>query len=131
MTAFDPIPEKLERYAHDVIDAAVEIHLALGPGLLESVYEMAMRVELEERSIPFETQVRLPIRYKSQSVTAGMRLDIWVDRALVIELKAVERLEAIHTAQLLTYLKLTQNRIGLLINFNTPRIRQGIRRLVY
>lgn len=130
MADFEPIPKKLEDYSREVIDAAVEIHLALGPGLLESVYETAMCVELLERSIPFETQVRLPVRYKSHSIVAGLRLDIWIDRALVVELKAVERFEDIHTAQLLTYLKLTGNRLGPLINFKTPRIRRGIKRVV-
>ncbi len=130
MTTFNPIPELLEKYAREVVDASVEIHLALGPGLLESVYEVAMGVELVERSIPFERQLRLPVTYKSHSITAGLRLDIWIDRALIIELKAVDHLEDIHTAQLLTYLKLTGNRLGLLINFNTPRIRRGIKRLV-
>ncbi len=130
MSDFHPIPGKLDDYARKIVNAAYQVHSTLGPGLLESVYETAMGVELAQRSIPFQRQVAVPVEYKSETIQAGLRVDIWVDRSVIIELKAVERLLALHQAQLLTYMKLTGNRLGILINFNTPRIKEGIRRLV-
>ncbi len=130
MSDFHPIPGKLDDYARKIVNAAYQVHSTLGPGLLESVYETAMGVELAQRSIPFQRQVAVPVEYKSETIQAGLRVDIWVDRSVIIELKAVERLLALHQAQLLTYMKLTGNRLGILINFNTPRINEVIRRLV-
>ena len=112
-----------------VIGAAIEVHKILGPGLLESAYEECLCHELGLRAIRFERQKELPIEYKGTSLDCGYRLDIVVANRVIIELKACETLEAIHEAQLLTYLKLTGLKLGLLINFNVPVLKEGIRRL--
>ena len=114
-----------------IIGAAIEVHKALGPGLLESAYESCLACELSLLKIGFERQVPLPVRYKSLPLDCGYRLDFLVENLVVLELKAVERLEAIHEAQMLTYLKLGGWRVGLLINFNVPVLKRGIRRLIY
>ena len=113
-----------------VIGAAIEVHRILGPGLLESVYEECLGRELDLRNIPFERQKALPLTYKGTEIDCGYRLDIVVGRKVVVELKACNSLEPIHEAQLLTYLRLTGVKIGLLINFNVPILKDGIRRLV-
>ena len=114
----------------DVIGAAIEVHKILGPGLLESAYEECLCHELRLRSIRFERQRELPIEYKGVTLDCGYRLDVVVENKVILELKAREALEPIHEAQLLTYLKLTGIKMGLLINFNVPMLRQGIKRLV-
>jgi GxxExxY protein len=114
----------------EVIGAAIEVHKALGPGLLESVYEECLCRELDLRDIPFERQKELPVEYKGAKLESGYRLDIVVANKLIIELKTCESLEPIHTAQLLTYLKLTGIKVGLLINFNVPVLKEGIKRIV-
>jgi GxxExxY protein len=113
-----------------VIGAAIEVHKNLGPGLLESAYEESLCWELARQQIPFERQKLLSLSYKGHSLDCGYRLDILVDNQIVLELKSVERLEPIHKAQLLTYLKLSVFPMGLLMNFNVPLMRQGIVRLV-
>jgi GxxExxY protein len=113
-----------------VIGAAIEVHRTLGPGLLESVYEECLCRELELRSILFDRQKALPLTYKGKQIDCGYRLDIVVGHEVVVELKACNSLEPIHEAQLLTYLRLTGIKVGLLINFNVPVLRDGIRRLV-
>lgn len=120
---FDPL-------SNQVIGAALEVHRALGPGLLESVYEQALAYELGLNSLQVETQVPLPVTYKNARLDCGFRLDLLVNSELVIELKAVESLLPIHEAQLLTYLKLSGRKTGLLINFNVPLLKQGLKRLV-
>ncbi len=114
-----------------VIGAAIEVHQALGPGLLESAYEecLCRELELELRGIPFERQKELPIEYKGAKLDCGYRLDIVVAGKLILELKACDNLQPIHEAQLLTYLKLTGIKYGLLINFNVPVLKDGIRRI--
>ena len=112
-----------------VIGAAIEVHKALGPGLLESAYEECLCYELGLRRIPFERQKELPIEYKGVKLDCGYRLDVVVADKLVLELKACERLEPIHEAQLLTYLKLTGMKIGLLINFHLASLKDGIKRI--
>ena len=112
-----------------VIGAAIEVHRSLGPGLLESAYEECLCHELELRKIPYERQKELPIEYKNVKLDCGYRLDVIVANNLILELKACESLEPIHEAQLLTYLKLTGIKIGLLINFNVPVLKDGIKRL--
>ena len=112
-----------------VIGAAIEVHKALGPGLLESAYEECLCIELELKKIPYERQKELPIEYKGITLNCGYRLDIVVASSLILELKACEKLEPIHEAQLLTYLKLTGIKLGLLINFNVPLLKEGIKRL--
>jgi GxxExxY protein len=112
-----------------VIGAAIEVHKTLGPGLLESTYEECLSFELGRRGIPFERQKELPIQYKEVKLDCGYRIDILVANRLILELKACEGLQPIHEAQLLTYLKLTGFKVGLLINFNVPVLKEGIKRL--
>jgi GxxExxY protein len=112
-----------------VVDAAIKVHSALGPGLLESVYETCLAHELETRGIEIERQLALPVRYGETVVEAGLRIDLLVERCLVLEIKAVESLLPIHSAQLLTYLKLGNHPLGLLLNFNVVRMKDGIKRL--
>ena len=119
----------INKLTGDIIGAAIEVHKILGPGLLESAYEECLCHELELREIPYERQKELPIEYKDVTLDCGYRLDVVVTNRLILELKACERLEPIHEAQLLTYLKLTGIKVGLLINFNVPMLRQGIKRL--
>lgn len=119
----------INRLTGQVIGAAIEVHKALGPGLLESAYEECLCRELELRGIRYERQKDLPIKYKGKNLDCGYRLDLVVADALVLELKACERLEPIHKAQILTYLKLTGIKYGLLINFNVPVLKEGIRRI--
>ena len=119
----DPLSKK-------VIGLAIEIHRGLGPGLLESAYEVCLCYELKTHDVPFRRQVPLPVVYKSVRLDCGYRMDIVIDEKLVVELKTVERLLPLHDAQLLTYLKLSGIRKGLLLNFNTPVLKDGIRRLV-
>ena len=113
-----------------VIGAAIEVHRVLGPGLLESAYEECLCHELSLRSIAFQRQLVLPVDYKGVRLDCGYRLDIVLPGKLIIEVKAVEALAPIHDAQLLTHLKLSGIRTGLLLNFNVPLLRDGIRRLV-
>ena len=120
----------IDNLTHEVIGAAIEVHKVLGPGLLESAYEECLCRELELRKIPHERQKDLPVEYKGVKLDCGYRLDILVQNTLIVELKACESLQPIHEAQLLTYLKLTGIKLGLLINFNVPLLKQGIRRLV-
>ena len=124
------IPVRLNRLCESTIGAAIEVHRHLGPGFLESAYEAALELELRSRSIRFERQVALPIVYKGHAV-ADYRLDVVVEGELVLELKAVESLLPIHTAQLLSYLKAGAFQVGLLINFNVPLLKHGIRRLLW
>jgi len=116
--------------AREIVDSAFSVHTALGPGLLESVYEQCLAHELRCRDLTVVRQVALPVLYRGVSIDAGFRLDLLVNELVVVEIKAAERLMPIHEAQLLTYLKLSGKRLGLLINFNTVRIKDGIRRLI-
>ncbi len=122
-TARDPLTEK-------VIGLAIDVHRGLGPGLLESAYEECLCYELKSHDVSFRRQVSLPVVYKSVELNCGYRMDIVVDDKLVVELKTVERLLPLHDAQLLTYLKLSGIQTGLLLNFNTPVLKDGVRRLV-
>ena len=121
---------ELDKLARAVIGAAIEVHRHLGPGFLESIYEEALAVELSLLAIPFARQVGMEICYKGGCV-GQYRLDFLVDQRLVVEIKAVEGFTAVHEAQLLAYLKATKLHLGLLINFNTHRLRDGIKRLVF
>ncbi|MHB9023990.1 MAG: GxxExxY protein [Armatimonadota bacterium] len=125
-----PISARLESLAKAVVDAAFKVHSKLGPGLLESVYEVCLAHELERRGISVQRQIVLPIRYEDLTVDSGLRLDLLVDGCLIVELKAVEQLIPLYQAQLLSYLKLSGLRLGLLINFNVPLIKMGIKRVV-
>ena len=116
--------------SNKIIGAAIEVHKVLGPGLLESVYEECLYKELFLNKISFERQKPLPIDYKGVHLDCGYRLDILVENCVIVELKSVETLIPIHMAQLLTYLKLTNIKLGLLINFNTTLLKEGIKRVV-
>jgi GxxExxY protein len=111
------------------VDAAFRVHTALGPGLLESVYETCLVHEISRHGLQVQRQLLLPIQYDGIQIDAGLKLDLFVNACVVVELKSVEKLLPIHEAQLLTYLKLANCRLGLLINFNVPLIKNGIRRL--
>lgn len=113
-----------------IIGAAIEVHKALGPGLLESSYEVALKKELSLRKIPVKQQVVLPVLYKGEKCDAGYRIDLLVDEKVIVEIKAVEALNDVHVAQVLTYLKLSGCRLGLLINFNVTKLTKGIKRIV-
>ena len=114
----------------EIIGSAIAVHRALGPGLLESAYEACLAYELGERGLTMERQKGLPVTYRGVSVDCGYRIDLLVDGLVVVGLKAVEKLDPIHEAQLLSYLKLSGCRVGLLINFNVKMLKQGIRRMV-
>ena len=113
-----------------IIGAAIEVHKALGPGVLESAYETCLCYELKQRRLSYQRQVELPIMYKGVALEAGYRLDVVVEDMVILELKAVEKLLPIHEAQLLTYLRLSKKPVGLLINFNVPFLKAGIVRTV-
>ncbi len=120
-----------EEIAAEVVDAALEVHRELGPGLLESVYEKCLAFELKQREIDVQRQVEIPVYYKELEMNFGFRADLIIENKFIVEVKSSERLADIHLAQILTYLKLTDIRIGLLINFNVPLIKNGIRRVIY
>ena len=116
--------------SNEIIGAALEVHRALGPGLLESAYEMCLAHELAARGLRFERQRAIPLVYKGEPIEVGFRADFVIEDAILLELKAVDRLQPIHIAQVLTYLKLMDLHLGLLINFNTKILQSGIRRVV-
>ncbi len=114
----------------EIVDAAMEVHTALGSGLLETAYEACLAHELSCRGLRVRRQVPLPVVYKGHEIDAGYRMDLLVAERIVVELKAVEKLSPVHEAQVISYLRLSGLRVGLLINFHVPRLKQGIRRFV-
>ena len=122
--------EELNSITKQVIGGAIDVHRALGPGLLESVYETCLASELIDRGIRVERQKGLPVTYKEITLESGYRLDLLVNDKVIVEIKAVELLSPLHKSQLLTYLKLSGLRVGLLINFNVPELRKGVQRIV-
>jgi len=123
-------PADLNQLTEAIIGAAIEVHRGVGPGLLESAYEECVCRELSLRNIPFERQVPLPVSYKGVQLDCGYRLDLVVAEHVVVELKSVDALAPVHEAQLLTYLKLSHCKVGLLINFNVPLLKDGIIRRI-
>jgi GxxExxY protein len=121
---------KSDLLSKEIIGAAIEVHRHLGPGLLESAYEQALCCELSLRNINFERQKHLPAAYKGINLDCGYRIDILVDDLVIVELKAVVKLDPLFEAQLLTYLKISQLWLGMLLNFNVPVMKQGIKRIV-
>jgi GxxExxY protein len=113
-----------------IIRLAIDFHRHVGPGLLESVYERCLCVELEDAGIPFKTQVTVPVIYKGRHIPLGFRADILVDGKVIVEAKAIAALLPNHETQLMTYLRMSQIRVGLLMNFHAPTLRQGLRRFV-
>ncbi len=114
----------------EIIGAAIDVHRALGPGLLESVYELCLCDELSRREQPFERQVSLPIEYKGRRLDGGLRMDLVVARRVVVEVKSIEAVHPIHEAQILTYMRLARLPVGLLINFNVPILINGVKRRI-
>ena len=121
---------KLNAISEKIIGAAIAVHQEFGPGLLESVYEICLVQEMEDRGLKVANQVDLPLYYKGRLTDKKFRIDLLVEDEIVVELKAVEAILPIHEAQLLTYLKLTNKKLGLLINFNVPLFKQGILRRI-
>ena len=122
--------EKLDGMTEQVIGAAIQVHRALGPGLLESAYEACLAFELVDRGLKVEQQKPLPVVYRQIKLDTGYRLDLLVEGEVIVEVKAVDRLAPIHDAQLLSYLKLSGCKVGLLINFNVKVLKEGIKRIV-
>ena len=120
-----------EELTHEIRGAAIEVHRELGPGLLESAYEECLCRELSLRGVTFRRQVSLPVTYKGIKLDCGYKLDIVVEDKIVLELKSVEQTTPLHEAQLLTYLRLSGKKVGLLMNFNTVLMKDGIKRMVF
>lgn len=127
---FAPIPAEVERVGKNVLDAAYRVHSALGPGLLESVYETCLVHEIRASGLNVETQVAVPVTYKDMRLEGGLRLDLLVEKCVIVEIKAVETMNPVYEAQLLTYLRLTGTRLGFLINFTVPHLKDGIKRMI-
>ncbi len=127
---FQPVPLEIERVGRTVLDAAYKVHTVLGPGLLESVYETAMVHVLRKNGAFVETQVILPIMFEDEQIESGLRLDLRIEKCVLAELKAVEKMNPVFEAQLMTYLRLSGLRLGFLINFNVPHLKDGIKRMV-
>lgn len=125
-----PTKDALDELSHKVIGACIEVHRLLGPGLLEAVYIECLASELSEQEIKVQREMILPIRYKGKELAKPLRLDLLVDNCLIVEAKSVDALLPVHSAQLLTYLRLTNLKLGLLLNFNVEVMRQGIKRVV-
>lgn len=121
---------ELNKISEEIIGAAMQVHTTLGPGLLESAYEACLKYELEKRGLKVLSQVGLPVIYDGIKIDVGYRLDLLVEDAVIVELKAVKELIPLHNAQLLSYLKLSELQLGLLINFNVVRLKSGIKRMV-
>jgi len=130
VNSFTPLPVETEKIVTAIMDAAFKVHRALGPGLLESVYEACLVREFELQGVKVERQVAVPVEYEGMALDAGLRLDLLVAGQVVVELKAVEKMNPLFEAQLLTYLKLTGKRVGLLVNFNVAKLKDGFKRMV-
>jgi GxxExxY protein len=117
-------------FTREIIGAAIEVHREMGPGLLESVYQRCLEEELRLRGIPFQAQLQLPLKYKGLILDTELIMDVYFPGKLVVELKAVEKLMPIHEAQLLTHMKLSNTKFGLLMNFNTTVLKDGVKRMV-
>jgi len=122
--------DKLDLITPRIIGAAIEVHKGLGPGLLESAYEVCLAFELRQMGFKVEAQKPLPVVYKDVKLDCGYRLDLVVEDAVIVEIKAVERLSPVHDAQLLSYLRLSHKRVGLLLNFNVRVLKDGLKRIV-
>ncbi len=122
--------EQLNNLSAEILDASIEVHREMGPGLLESVYGYCLIEELQLRGICLESQVPLPLNYKGKLLQKEFRIDMLIENEIVVEIKAVEALLTVHTAQIISYLKLANKRLGFLINFNVPLLKLGFRRVV-
>ncbi|MEP6895603.1 MAG: GxxExxY protein [Chloroflexota bacterium] len=127
---FQPIPPEVEKVGKAVLDAAFKVHTVLGPGLLESVYETTHAYEIRKSGLTVATQVSLPIIYDGEQLESGLRLDMLVEKCVIVELKSVETMNPVYDAQIMTYLRLSGVRLGFLINFNVKHLKDGIKRFV-
>lgn len=125
-----PIPADVERIGKVVLNAAYKVHTTLGPGLLESVYMAAMKHVIEKSGVSVKTDVKLPIMFEGAKLDSGLQLDMLVEKSVIVELKSVERMNMLYEKQLVTYLRLSRLRLGFVINFNVPYLKDGIRRVV-
>jgi len=121
---------RFERLSREVIGCAIEVHRSLGPGLLESSYQRCLSRELGVHSIAHETEFPIPVIYKGLSLDCGYRIDILVEKKIIVELKSVKQIDPIHEAQILTYMRLASIKIGLILNFNVTKLKEGIKRYV-
>jgi GxxExxY protein len=128
--SYSPLPDRTERLASQIVDACYSVHREMGPGLLESIYEECLCLELENRSIPHVRQVQVPVRYKAHELGTRLRIDVLVDDMIILELKCVKSFEPVHEAQILSYLKLASKPLGFLLNFHVANIGKGIRRYI-
>ena len=122
--------EKLNKLSKQILEASLEVHRIMGPGLLESVYEACLMKELEIRGVKAESQVRIPLVFKGYELDKDYRIDVLVEKEIIIEIKAVETMLPVHEAQIISYLKLADKRLGFLINFNVPLLKKGFKRFV-
>jgi GxxExxY protein len=129
MAMREPLADEINQFSGQIVDAAIEVHSHLGPGLLESAYEVCLAFELRQRGLRVKQQVPLPVDYKGIKLDAAYRMDLVIENAVVVEVKSVDAISPIHKAQLLSYLKLSRNRLGLLLNFNVELLKHGIVRL--
>ena len=127
---FSPVPEHIDQIGKIIVDAAYNVHVNLGPGLLEKVYEVCFCHELSKRGLKYQRQVSIPIEYDHIVFDEGLRLDVLVEDCIICELKAMDNINPVWEAQLLSHLKLTGNKLGYLINFNVVKMKEGIRRFV-
>jgi GxxExxY protein len=127
---FEPLTEREESIAKKIVDAAYTVHKTLGPGLLEKVYEVCFCHELSKRGLKYQRQVDIPIVYDRIIFDEGLRVDVFVEKLIICEIKAVDELNPVWEAQILSHLKLTSKRLGFLINFNVPLIKDGIKRII-
>ncbi len=127
---YEPLPRKTEQIGRAIVDAALTVHRTLGPGLLESAYEVCLAYELEKRGHRVSRQLPMPVVYEEVKLDAGYRIDLLIDGDVVVEVKSVEVLAPVHDAQVLTYLRLSGRRLGFLINFNVALLKQGIKRMI-
>lgn len=127
---YQPIPSETERIGKLVLDAAYKVHTVLGPGLLESVYQIAMKHVLTTGGTLAETEVKLPIQFEEVELESALKIDLLVEKCVIAELKSVERMNPVFEAQLITYLRLSKVRLGFLINFNVSHLKDGIKRIV-
>lgn len=127
---FQILPPDVEKVGKAVLDSAFKVHTALGPGLLESVYETTLTYEIRKNGLAVANQLPVPILYDGQKLEAGFRLDMLVENCVIVELKSVENMNPVYEAQIMTYLRLSEKRLGFLINFNVKHLKDGIKRFV-
>ena len=126
---YQPIPVETEKIGKRVLDAAYKVHTVLGPGLLESVYQVAMKHVITTSGTLAETEVKLPIQFEGVQLESALKIDMPVEKCVIAELKSVEKMNPVYDAQLITYLRLSKVRLGFLINFNVPHLKDGIKRI--